>query len=261
MTIADAIKAFDRIKLNTREEKIAGLILREIRSRLRFLDTVGLGYITLDRPSATLSGGEGQRIRLATQIGSQLRGVLYVLDEPSIGLHPRDNRRLLDTLTALRDLGNTVLVVEHDEETIRRADYVVDLGPGAGTHGGAVVAIGSPDAVAKNTSTALYGNISAIAESPKREGLLYIGSDDGLVQVTRDGGRNWQRATIPALKPLDTISMIETSPFNPAAAYVVMTRPPLRRLAVQATRWWLGASVPVYLLVETRRAWQASAPS
>ena len=158
MTIADAIKAFDRIKLSNREEQIAGLILREIRSRLRFLDTVGLGYLTLDRPSATLSGGEGQRIRLATQIGSQLRGVLYVLDEPSIGLHPRDNRRLLDTLTALRDLGNTVLVVEHDEETIRRADYVVDLGPGAGTHGGAVVALGSPDAVANNPAsiTGLY---------------------------------------------------------------------------------------------------------
>jgi excinuclease ABC subunit A len=158
MTIADAIKAFDRIKLNNREEQIAGLILREIKSRLRFLDTVGLGYITLDRPSATLSGGEGQRIRLATQIGSQLRGVLYVLDEPSIGLHPRDNKRLLDTLTALRDLGNTVLVVEHDEETIRRADYVVDLGPGAGTHGGAVVAVGSPESVAANPAsiTGLY---------------------------------------------------------------------------------------------------------
>jgi excinuclease ABC subunit A len=158
MTIADAIKAFDRIKLNPREEQIAGLILREIRSRLRFLDTVGLGYLTLDRPSATLSGGEGQRIRLATQIGSQLRGVLYVLDEPSIGLHPRDNRRLLDTLTALRDLGNTVLVVEHDEETIRRADYVVDLGPGAGMHGGAVVALGSPESVAANPKsiTGLY---------------------------------------------------------------------------------------------------------
>ncbi|HEX3084417.1 MAG TPA: hypothetical protein VHP99_07850, partial [Pyrinomonadaceae bacterium] len=121
MTIADAIRAFDRVKLDAREEKIAGLVLREIRSRLRFLETVGLGYITVDRPSATLSGGEGQRIRLATQIGSQLRGVLYVLDEPSIGLHPRDNRRLLETLAALRDLGNTVLVVEHDEETIRRA--------------------------------------------------------------------------------------------------------------------------------------------
>jgi excinuclease ABC subunit A len=158
ITIEDAIKAFDQVSLGEREEKIAGLILREIRSRLRFLETVGLGYLTLDRPSATLSGGEGQRIRLATQIGSQLRGVLYVLDEPSIGLHPRDNRRLLDTLSALRDLGNTVLVVEHDEETIRRADYVVDLGPGAGTHGGRVVAFGTPSDVAHNPEsiTGLY---------------------------------------------------------------------------------------------------------
>src|SRR5205807_7712152 len=119
MTIEDAIKAFDEIKLDKRSQQIAGLVLQEIRSRLRFLETVGLGYLTLDRPSATLSGGEGQRIRLATQIGSQLRGVLYVLDEPSIGLHPRDNRGLLDTFSELRDLGNTVLVVEHDEETIR----------------------------------------------------------------------------------------------------------------------------------------------
>ncbi|HMF55050.1 MAG TPA: excinuclease ABC subunit UvrA, partial [Pyrinomonadaceae bacterium] len=158
LTIEDAIKAFDRIKLNEREGQIAGLILREIRDRLRFLETVGLGYITLDRGSATLSGGEGQRIRLATQIGSQLRGVLYVLDEPSIGLHPRDNQRLLETLCALRDLGNTVLVVEHDEETIRRADYVVDLGPGAGAHGGEVVAIGTPEDVACNPKsvTGLY---------------------------------------------------------------------------------------------------------
>src|SRR5207253_10601528 len=122
LPIEDAIKAFDEVRLNKREEQIAGLVLREIRNRLRFLNTVGLGYITLNRPSSTLSGGEGQRIRLATQIGSQLRGVLYVLDEPSIGLHPRDNQKLLETLCALRDLGNTVLVVEHDEETIRRAE-------------------------------------------------------------------------------------------------------------------------------------------
>ena len=158
LPIEDAVAAFDRVKLNEREEQIAGLILREIRDRLRFLQKVGLGYITLDRGSATLSGGEGQRIRLATQIGSQLRGVLYVLDEPSIGLHPRDNQRLLETLCALRDLGNTVLVVEHDEETIRRADYVVDLGPGAGAHGGEVVAIGTPEDVACNPEsvTGLY---------------------------------------------------------------------------------------------------------
>jgi excinuclease ABC subunit A len=158
LPIEDAIAAFDRIKLSEREGQIAGLVLREIKDRLRFLETVGLGYITLDRPSATLSGGEGQRIRLATQIGSQLRGVLYVLDEPSIGLHPRDNQKLLETLCALRDLGNTVLVVEHDEETIRRADYVVDLGPGAGAHGGEMVAAGTPDEVACNPEsiTGLY---------------------------------------------------------------------------------------------------------
>lgn len=158
LPIEDAVTAFEQISLNAREEQIAGGILREIRSRLRFLTTVGLGYLTLDRPAATLSGGEGQRIRLATQIGSQLRGVLYVLDEPSIGLHPRDNQKLLQTLSALRDLGNTVLVVEHDEETIRRADYVVDLGPGAGAHGGRVVACGTAEDVADNPEsiTGLY---------------------------------------------------------------------------------------------------------
>ena len=148
LPIAQAVRVFNSIRLAGREEKIAGLILREIRARLSFLDTVGLGYITLDRASASLSGGEGQRIRLATQIGSQLRGVLYVLDEPSIGLHPRDNLKLLDTLEHLRDLGNTVLVVEHDDETIRRADHVIDLGPGAGAHGGLIVAQGTPEQIA-----------------------------------------------------------------------------------------------------------------
>jgi excinuclease ABC subunit A len=158
MPVDEAMTVFDRIKLQKREEQIAGLVLREIRHRMHFLETVGLGYLTLDRSSATLSGGEGQRIRLATQIGSQLRGVLYVLDEPSIGLHPRDNKRLLETLCTLRDLGNTVLVVEHDEETIRRADYVVDLGPGAGAHGGEMVAWGSPEDVScnPNSITGLY---------------------------------------------------------------------------------------------------------
>lgn len=148
-TIDEALKLFEDIKLSPREEKIAGLVLREIRDRMRFLSTVGLGYLTLDRPSATLSGGEGQRIRLATQIGSRLRGVLYVLDEPSIGLHPRDNLKLLETLRELRDLGNTVLVVEHDEETILNADYVVDLGPLAGSHGGELVAAGAPEVIAR----------------------------------------------------------------------------------------------------------------
>lgn len=150
MPIADLVAKMDQIVLTAREEKIAGLVLREIRSRSRFLDAVGLGYLSLDRASSTLSGGEGQRIRLATQIGSQLRGVLYVLDEPSIGLHPRDNMRLLETLHQLRDLGNTVLVVEHDEETIENADYVIDLGPLAGTNGGQVIATGPPEAIRKD---------------------------------------------------------------------------------------------------------------
>lgn len=160
--IEESAAAFERIKLNEREEQIAGGILREIQNRLRFLDKVGLGYLTLDRTSATLSGGEGQRIRLATQIGSQLRGVLYVLDEPSIGLHPRDNQRLLETLAALRDLGNTVLVVEHDEDTIRQADFVVDLGPGAGAHGGELVASGTPEDVAANPASITGQYISGV---------------------------------------------------------------------------------------------------
>ena len=144
LPVSRAEGAAAKIKLNEREQKIAGRILREVIERLQFLNAVGLGYISLDRSAMTLSGGEGQRIRLATQIGSKLRGVLYVLDEPSIGLHHRDNERLLAALESLRDLGNTVLVVEHDEDTIRRSDYVIDLGPGAGRHGGEVVASGTP---------------------------------------------------------------------------------------------------------------------
>ena len=132
-------------------------MLREIRERLRFLNDVGVGYLTLGRGAATLSGGEGQRIRLATQIGSQLTGVLYVLDEPSIGLHQRDNRRLLATLGKLRNLGNTVLVVEHDEETIRTADYLVDLGPGAGEHGGRVIFQGLPQQLLAAPGESLTG--------------------------------------------------------------------------------------------------------
>ncbi len=147
MPISDACDVFDALPLSPREQLIAGRILKEVQDRLRFLRDVGVGYLTLGRSAATLSGGEGQRIRLATQIGSSLTGVLYVLDEPSIGLHQRDNRRLLTTLQRLRDLGNTVVVVEHDEETIRTADYVIDLGPGAGEHGGHVIFQGPPSAL------------------------------------------------------------------------------------------------------------------
>jgi len=158
LSIGESLAFFRSLSLSEREDQIAARILKEIRSRLSFLANVGLDYLSLDRTSSTLSGGEGQRIRLATQIGSQLMGVLYILDEPSIGLHQRDNRRLLDTLKQLRDMGNTVLVVEHDEETIRQADYVIDMGPGAGEHGGHVVTAGTPGEIlsCEDSLTALY---------------------------------------------------------------------------------------------------------
>src|SRR5216117_4206421 len=152
MPITSALSFFEGVKVRGNgkpglDADIAGPILKEVRERLRFLNDVGLEYLTLGRAAESLSGGEAQRIRLATQIGSRLVGVLYILDEPSIGLHQRDNARLLATLKELRDIGNTVLVVEHDEETIRSADHVVDLGPRAGRHGGEVVAEGTIDKV------------------------------------------------------------------------------------------------------------------
>jgi excinuclease ABC subunit A len=149
LSARDGLAFFEGLALTEREEQIGGRVIKEIRERLRFLVDVGLDYLTLDRATATLSGGEAQRIRLATQIGAGLMGVLYILDEPSIGLHQRDNRRLIATLERLRDLGNTVIVVEHDEETILSADHVIDIGPGAGEHGGEIVAEGPPAEVAK----------------------------------------------------------------------------------------------------------------
>jgi excinuclease ABC subunit A len=149
-SVSQVLPVVSRWELTERERQIAGRVIDEIRNRLEFLVAVGLDYLSLERSAATLSGGEAQRIRLATQIGSRLRGVLYVLDEPSIGLHPRDNDRLLNTLSRLRDLGNTVLVVEHDAETIERADYVIDLGPGAGRLGGGLVARGTPREIERN---------------------------------------------------------------------------------------------------------------
>ncbi len=157
LPISEATTVFEQLELTEREALIASRVLREVRERLRFLHDVGVGYLTLNRSAATLSGGEGQRIRLATQIGANLTGVLYVLDEPSIGLHQRDNRKLLNTLARLRDLGNTVVVVEHDEETIRTADYVVDLGPGAGELGGHVIFQGPPAALLDGGHESLTG--------------------------------------------------------------------------------------------------------
>ena len=150
LSIAQAGEFFKQLDLTDKEKQIAHLILREIDERLGFLNNVGLDYLTLSRSAGTLSGGEAQRIRLATQIGSRLTGVLYILDEPSIGLHQRDNDRLIETLKSMRDIGNTLIVVEHDEDTMLAADYLIDIGPGAGVHGGEVVAIGTPDEVAKN---------------------------------------------------------------------------------------------------------------
>lgn len=173
-SIDNALDWFNKLKFNPQHQKISNLIMKEIRARLQFLRDVGLNYLTLARSATTLSGGEAQRIRLATQIGSGLQGVLYVLDEPSIGLHQRDNDRLITTLKQLRDLGNTVIVVEHDEETIRTADYLVDIGPGAGIHGGQIVAHGSPAEVLKVkgsvTADYLSGKKSIAVPKKRRTG-------------------------------------------------------------------------------------------
>jgi len=175
LPISEALDVFDGLYLTDREAIIAERILKEIQERLRFLHDVGVGYLTLGRSAATLSGGEGQRIRLATQIGANLVGVLYVLDEPSIGLHQRDNRKLLSTLSRLRDLGNTVIVVEHDEETIRVADYVIDLGPGAGDLGGHVIFQGTPKALMEDpesiTGAYLVGTRSIPTPKARRPSL------------------------------------------------------------------------------------------
>jgi excinuclease ABC subunit A len=174
LSIKDCIDFLLDLKLTSQQEQIAKLALKEIVDRLTFLDNVGLGYLTLSRSAATLSGGESQRIRLATQIGSSLTGVLYVLDEPSIGLHQRDNEMLIKTLKRMRDLGNTLIVVEHDEETMLSADYLIDIGPGAGANGGKVVAIGTPKEVMNNkqslTGKYLTGELSIPVPKSRRSG-------------------------------------------------------------------------------------------
>src|SRR2546430_9187650 len=174
LSVSGAIGFFNKLQLTEREQLIARGVLKEIRERLQFMVDVGLDYLTLERSATTLSGGESQRIRLATQIGSKLMGCLYILDEPSIGLHQRDNHRLIDTLVQLRDLGNTLIVVEHDEETIRAADWMVDIGPGAGEHGGHVVAAGpvaevmqSPDSL---TAAFLRGDREIRIPDKRRKG-------------------------------------------------------------------------------------------
>lgn len=187
LSVKDCYDFFLSLNLTPSQEKISGQVMKEIKARLKFLMNVGLNYLTLNRNASTLSGGEAQRIRLATQIGSALSGVLYVLDEPSIGLHQRDNKKLIDTLLSLRDLGNTVLVVEHDEATIRTADYVVDMGPGAGENGGEVIAQGTPEEIASNersiTGRFLSGKITIPVPLVRRTG-------NGLHLIVRGASKN-----------------------------------------------------------------------
>ena len=204
MTVLDGRKLFGELKLEGAANQVAQPILREVNARLGFLEDVGLDYLSLDRSANTLSGGEAQRIRLATQVGSGLTGVLYVLDEPSIGLHPRDNARLLKTLLHLRDLGNTLIVVEHDEETMRAADYIVDLGPGAGVHGGEVVAAAEPDEFVKHkrSLTAAYlRSEKKIAVPEKRR----EGNGKKLVVV---GAREHNLKEIDVTFPLGTLTCV-----------------------------------------------------
>lgn len=196
-SITQAAELFENLKLSEREQTIARQILKEIKARLSFLVDVGLNYLTLARTATTLSGGEAQRIRLATQIGSGLTGVLYILDEPSIGLHQRDNRRLINTLKKLRDLDNTVIVVEHDEETMRSADYLIDIGPGAGIHGGEVIATGKPEAVARAraslTGQFLSGKQMIKTPARRREG----NGHELVVKGAREHNLKQIDATIP----------------------------------------------------------------
>ena len=204
LPVSRALQAATAWPLSERELQVAARLVEEIRNRLQFLAEVGLDYLSLDRSAATLSGGEAQRIRLATQIGARLRGVLYVLDEPSIGLHSRDNQRLLDTLTRLRDLGNTVLVVEHDQETIERADYVIDLGPGAGRLGGELVAAGTPAEIARVESS-LTGQYLSGARSVITPDYRRPGSGDSLVVR---GAREHNLKAIDVEFPLSTLIVI-----------------------------------------------------
>ena len=204
MSARDSLAFFEALEFSGAQEMIAGPIVKEIRARLRFLVDVGLDYLTLERATATLSGGEAQRIRLATQIGAGLMGVLYILDEPSIGLHQRDNARLISTLERLRDLGNTVMVVEHDEETMRRADYLIDIGPGAGEHGGEVVAAGTPAEVARTEGsiTADYLSGRRIIPVPEQR----RNPKRGKLTITEASENNLKDITVSI--PLGTLTVV-----------------------------------------------------
>ena len=204
MPIINLLENFESIKLSRTDQQISSQILKEIINRLNFLKDVGLGYLTLDRSAATLSGGEAQRIRLATQIGSQLVGVLYILDEPSIGLHSRDNERLLSSLKKLRDIGNSVIVVEHDKETMESSDQIIDIGPGAGVNGGSIVFSGSPKEIqkSKNSITGQYLTGKKKIDSPvnRRKG------NGKYLQLTGAAGNNLKNVDISF--PLSTLVVV-----------------------------------------------------
>lgn len=204
LSISDSYKFFEELKLNEHDYTIAKLVLKEIKSRLQFLNDVGLDYLTLNRTSGTLSGGEAQRIRLATQIGSKLMGVTYILDEPSIGLHQRDNEKLINTMLNMRDLGNTVLVVEHDEDTMLACDYIVDIGPKAGEHGGQVVAVGTPSQIMKNknsiTGAYLSGRMKIDVPKNRRKG------NGEFIKITRAKKNNLKNISVSF--PLGTFTGI-----------------------------------------------------
>ncbi len=204
ISVSDCYSFFDSLVLNENKTKIASQILKEVKARLRFLIDVGLEYLSLDRKAATLSGGEAQRIRLATQIGSKLVGVLYILDEPTIGLHQRDNDRLLNTLLELRDIGNTLIIVEHDEQVIRAADYVVELGPGAGEHGGDIIAQGTPEEIEDNPNSItgkFLSGVNQIAVPEKRR----AGNGKSLI-ITKANLHNLKNVTISI--PLGVMTIV-----------------------------------------------------
>ena len=213
LTVDEACEALKEVKIGKRLRPVADPLFKEIGDRLSFLQQVGLGYLTLDRPAGSLAGGESQRIRLATQIGTRLRGVMYVLDEPSIGLHQRDNARLLEALREICDQGNTVIIVEHDEETIRAADWVVDLGPGAGKHGGYVVAEGPPDAIAaeKESLTGAYlagRRKIAIPTSRRQPASLVVAHDETAGWLTVRGARHHNLHEIDVSFPLGCLTVV-----------------------------------------------------
>jgi excinuclease ABC subunit A len=206
LSVNAADEFFAALRLSEFQQKIAGELIKEIRARLGFLKNVGLGYLTLDRESGTLSGGEAQRIRLATQIGAGLVGVIYILDEPSIGLHQRDNDRLLRTLAGLRDLGNTVMVVEHDEDTIRRADYILDLGPGAGVRGGEVVASGTSADIAACPRSLTGKYLSGELGVPIPKKRVKPSAERGWLEIIGATENNLQNIT--ARIPLGTVTCV-----------------------------------------------------